>query len=119
LCPYDITRLALAVITCAGLAHPVLIRDQHTQDSPGYDAAALFRAECDRPLRAPPGRAAVLAYRADLAAVRKFTAMHATGVGMSPHRISDRVLAVSELAANTFRYTSAGGLLSIGRRGES
>jgi hypothetical protein len=106
LCPYDITRLALAVITCAGLAHPVLI-------------AALFRAECDRPLRAPPGRAAVLAYRADLAAVRKFTAMHATGVGMSPHRISDRVLAVSELAANTFRYTSAGGLLSIGRRGES
>jgi hypothetical protein len=89
LCPYDITRLALAAITCAGPAHPVLIRDQHTQDSPGYDAAVLFPAECDRPLRAPPGRAAVLAYRADLAAVRKFTAMHATGVGMSPHRISD------------------------------
>lgn len=35
MCPYDIARLAPALITCAGLAHPVLIRDQHAQHSPG------------------------------------------------------------------------------------
>lgn len=113
LCPYDIARLAPGVITCVELAHPVLIRDQAAQRSPGYDATAVFPAECDRPLRAPPGRAAVLAYRADLAAVREFTAVHARGAGMSPPRVCDLVLAVSELAANTLRYTSAGGVLSI------
>ncbi len=119
LCPYDIARLAPAVITCAGLAHPVLIRDHHAQGSPGYDAAAVFPAECDRPLRGPPGRAAVLAYRTDLAAVREFTAGHARGAGMSADRVCDLVLAVGELAANTLRHTSAGGVLSIwAARGE-
>jgi anti-sigma regulatory factor (Ser/Thr protein kinase) len=119
LCPYDIARLEPAVITCAGLAHPVLIRDQAAQRSPGYDAAAVFPAECDRPLRAPPGRAVVLAYRADLAAVREFTAVHVRGMGMSPDRARDLVLAVSELAANTLQHTSAGGFLTIwAARGE-
>jgi hypothetical protein len=75
--------------------------DEPRGTGPGYDPAVLFPAECDRPLRAPPSRASVLAYRADLAAVRTFTAMHASGAGMSPHRVSDLVLAVSELAANT------------------
>ena len=44
MCPYDVTRLAPAVINCAGLAHPVLIRDQATQPNPGYDAAAVLPA---------------------------------------------------------------------------
>lgn len=113
LCPYDIARLAPAVITPVELAHPVLIRDQAAQRSEDYDAAAVFPAECDRPLHAPPGRAAVLAYRADLAAVREFTAVYARGAGMSPPRVGDLVLAVGELAANTLRHTSANGVLSI------
>lgn len=113
MCPYDVTRLAPAVITCAGLAHPMLIRDQATQPNPGYNAAAVLPAQCDPPLRPPPDRAAVLAYRADLAAVREFTTAQARSAGMSPLRIADLVLAVGELVANTLRYTGAGGVLSI------
>ncbi len=74
--------------------------------------------ECDRPLPAPPDGVAALAYRSDLAALRAFAARHAASLGLAADRVADLVLAVGELAANTFRHTDRGGVLAIWATGD-
>ena len=113
LCPYDRARLPPAVIADAERTHPVLIRDGHPQRSRAYPKAGVFPAGCDQPLPGPPGRAATLTYRDDLARVRAFAAEHARRAGLPTSRTRDLVIAVSELAANTWRHTDAGGTLHI------
>lgn len=66
-----------------------------------------------RALSTPPDDAEVLRYRANLAEVRKFTAARALRAGLPPGRANDLVIAVSELAANTWVHTSGPGTLTI------
>src|SRR5690349_15887375 len=61
----------------------------------------------------PPDHAEVLQYRANLAQVRKFTAARALQAGLPPGRANDLVIAVSELAANTWVHTGGPGTLTI------
>jgi anti-sigma regulatory factor (Ser/Thr protein kinase) len=118
LCPYDVTRADGSIAASASLTHPMLIRDGTAQPSPGYDATAPLPAECDGPLDAVPGHAAVLAYRDDLRRVRAFVTEHASSAGAAPRRVGDLVLAVGELTANTHRHTSSGGTVSIWATGD-
>ena len=67
----------------------------------------------DRPLGTPPADAQVLRYRADLGSVRAVTAAAARQAGLLPRRATDFVLAVSELAANTFAHTKGPGTLIL------
>jgi anti-sigma regulatory factor (Ser/Thr protein kinase) len=113
LCPYDRTRLAPGVITGAEHTHPVVITGGRSQPSRDYLRAGVFPAGCDRPLPRPPRRAATLTYRDDLAGVRAFAAGQARRAGLTASRTRDLVIAVSELAANTWRHTDAGGVLHI------
>jgi anti-sigma regulatory factor (Ser/Thr protein kinase) len=113
LCPYDRTRLAPGVITGAEHTHPVVISGGRSQPSRAYPRAGVFPAGCDRPLPRPPRRAAALTYRDDLAGVRAFAAGQARRAGLTASRTRDLVIAVSELAANTWRHTDAGGVLHI------
>jgi anti-sigma regulatory factor (Ser/Thr protein kinase) len=113
LCPYDRTRLAPGVIADAEHTHPVLITGGRSQPSRAYPEAGVFPAGCDRPLPRPPARAAVLTYRDDLAGVRAFAAGQARRAGLDASRTRDLVIALSELAANTWRHTDAGGTLHI------
>ena len=113
LCPYDRARLAPGVIDGAERTHPVLITGGRSRPSRSYPGAGLFPAGCDQPLPSPPGRAAALAYRDDLAHVRAFAAAQARLAGLPADRTRDLVIAVSELAANTWRHTDAGGTLHI------
>jgi len=113
LCPYDRARLPPAVIADAERTHPVLIRDGHPQPSRAYPKAGVFPAGCDQPLPGPPGRAATLTYRDDLARVRAFAAEHARRAGLPTSRTRDLVIAVSELAANTWRHTDASGTMHV------
>jgi len=64
-------------------------------------------------LGSPPDDAQVLRYRADLSGVRAFTAAAARQAGLLPRRATDFVLAVSELAANTFAHTKGPGTLIL------
>jgi anti-sigma regulatory factor (Ser/Thr protein kinase) len=91
----------------------MLIRDGSAQPSVAYDAAAVFPAECDGPLTPAPDDAAVLAYLDDLHMVRAFVAEYASGAGVDQRDAGDLVIAVSELAANTYSHTRARGRLSI------
>lgn len=113
LCPYDRARLAPGVIADAGRTHPVLITGGRSRPSRSYPGAGLFPAGCDEPLPSPPGRAAALTYRDDLAHVRAFASAQARRAGLPAGRAQDLVIAVSELAANTWRHTDAPGTLHI------
>jgi anti-sigma regulatory factor (Ser/Thr protein kinase) len=73
---------------------------------------------CKRALPRPPVDAETLGYRDDLRPVRNFVASRARGAGLAPPRISDLVLAASELAGNTLRHTGSGGTVQVWRTGE-
>jgi anti-sigma regulatory factor (Ser/Thr protein kinase) len=113
LCTYDSARLDPGIIRGATATHPVLIRAGRARPSASYDARTVFPDEWDRPLSSVPDGAATLAYQADLASPRAFAARQAASNGLSPDRVLDLVLAVGELASNTFRHTGAGGVLAI------
>jgi len=113
LCPYDRTRLAPGVLADAERTHPVLITGGRSRPGRSYPGAGLFPAGCDQPLPSPPARAAALAYQDDLAHVRAFAAARARRAGLPADRARDLVIAVSELAANTWRHTDGGGTLHI------
>jgi anti-sigma regulatory factor (Ser/Thr protein kinase) len=52
-------------------------------------------------------------YSGDLRPVRSFVTSRAACAGLTPSRIPDLVLAISELAANTVRHTDGGGTLQV------
>ena len=113
LCSYDGAQLDPAIIRSAMSTHPVFVADGTAEPSHAYDGGSVFPDEWNQPLRRPPDGAAALAYRADLASVRAYAASQATSLGLPPDRVLDLVLAVGELAANTFLYTDADGVLTI------
>ena len=117
LCSYDSAQLDPAIIRSAMSTHPVFVAGGTTAPSPAYDAGRVFPDEWNQPLPSPPDGAAVLAYQADLASVRAYTASEATSIGLPPDRVLDLVLAVGEIASNTFLHTDAGGTLAIWTEG--
>jgi anti-sigma regulatory factor (Ser/Thr protein kinase) len=118
LCTYDRAQLDPGIVRSVMSTHPVLHREGRTEPSSEYDARSVFPAEYDRPLPNPPDEAATLPYRGDLSALRAFAARQATNLGLRQDRVLDLVLAVGELAANTFRHTDAGGVLAIWSAGD-
>ncbi|HEY2505333.1 MAG TPA: anti-sigma factor RsbA family regulatory protein [Streptosporangiaceae bacterium] len=135
LCAYDAT-LGPAATRAAGHAHHALLRDGRWQVGqlaserqaawPGeFDGerqvdAADLRVDGDvadgqDPAALPrlPEPAATLRYREDQAAVRAVTAQRARAAGLSPDRVTDLVIAVGELAANTLAHTRGSGTLAI------
>jgi anti-sigma regulatory factor (Ser/Thr protein kinase) len=65
------------------------------------------------PLVCPSADARTIAYRDDLAAVRRFAEAQARRAGLPPSRTLDLVIAVNELAANTLDHTAGPGTLTI------
>lgn len=111
LCPYDV-RLGTGLIANVERTHPALIQDGRRWPSSTY-AAGTVPDECDRPLSTPPSSAEILRYRDDLAGVRHFVASRAQRAGLPPRRVGDLVIAVGELAANTFAHTSGPGTVTL------
>jgi anti-sigma regulatory factor (Ser/Thr protein kinase) len=115
ICTYNVAGLEPDVLAHARRTHPHLV--EH-----GEAAAHEFQREIpgDEPLPEPAGEPEELRFRlGDLVRVRDFTTTRATAAGMSPRRVADLVLAVDELATNTLRYTSSGGVLRMWREGGS
>jgi anti-sigma regulatory factor (Ser/Thr protein kinase) len=82
-----------------------------------YLGPAALPPRCNRPLPSPPAHAEALGYRDDLRQVRRFVASRAKCAGLTPSRIPDLVIAISELAANTVRHTG-GGTVQVWRTSE-
>jgi anti-sigma regulatory factor (Ser/Thr protein kinase) len=102
-----------ADIACAEQTHPLLVDGGRERPSARYAGLGVLPPGCDAPLAPPPPSAAQLRYREDLRAVRDLVAGCAARAGLSPGRVTDLVLAVSEVAANTLRHTGGSGTLCI------
>ncbi|HEY5985342.1 MAG TPA: sensor histidine kinase, partial [Streptosporangiaceae bacterium] len=112
LCPYAQTGLPASVLSDAEHTHPVLVRgDGESERSAAYLGPTRLPRRCEQALPDPPPDAKVLPYDADLRPVRALVASEAVKAGLPDPRVSDLVLAVSEVAANTLRHTPAGGVL--------
>jgi anti-sigma regulatory factor (Ser/Thr protein kinase) len=115
ICPYDRTRLPRSVMADAACTHPALIKGRRQTASARYLGPPDLPPRCNRTLPRPPARAEELGYGEDLHPVRRFVASSARSAGLTPLRIPDLVLAVSELAANTLRHTGGGGTVQVWR----
>jgi anti-sigma regulatory factor (Ser/Thr protein kinase) len=113
LCPYDSAGLPGSVIADAVRTHPAVIKDRQETASAGYLGPPDLPPRCTRALPRPPAHAETLGYHDDLRPVRSFVASRARCAGLTPSRISDLVLAVSELTANSLRHTDGGGTVQV------
>jgi anti-sigma regulatory factor (Ser/Thr protein kinase) len=112
LCAYDAVGLGAAVIAQAERAHPVLMRNGNVTRNLGF-AGAWPSAAADRPLASPPAGIRVLTYREDPGAARRFARQMAAAAGLAEPRLTDLVIAVGELAANTLRHTRGSGSVRV------
>ncbi len=117
LCPYDSARLPRWVVADSASTHPSIVTDLREAANADYLSPPGLPARCEQPLPPPPGHAEVLDYRDDLRSVRVFVTSRAEQAGLDPARTADLVLAVSELAANTLRYTDSSGTVQIWQTG--
>jgi len=108
-CPYDAGGLAPSVVGGAECTHPAFVRNGRTQQASGYAGQGVVPAECEDPLPAPPADAEAIGYEASLRLVRHLVADHGTALRMADERITNLVIAVGEITANTLRHTQAGG----------
>jgi anti-sigma regulatory factor (Ser/Thr protein kinase) len=114
LCPYDITTLDEGVLHEACASHPTVVADGHRSESAAYRTGDALLAPFDLPLAGPDGPAEVMAYdRATLSEVRAAVARRAGAAGLPPERVSDLVLAVDEVAANSVRHGGGNGVLRV------
>jgi anti-sigma regulatory factor (Ser/Thr protein kinase) len=113
LCPYDSARLPRWVVAGSASTHPSFVTDQREVASAGYLSAPGRLARWERALPPPPAQAEALGYRDDLASVRGFVASRAEQAGLVSSRVSDLVIAVSELAANTVRHAGSVGTVQV------
>jgi anti-sigma regulatory factor (Ser/Thr protein kinase) len=113
LCLYDSTRLPALVLADAACTHPAIIKDRQETASATYLAPPDLPPRTNLTLPRPPARAETLAYSHDLRMVRSFVTTMAERAGLSPPRVSDLVIAISELAGNTLRHTPGGGTLQV------
>jgi anti-sigma regulatory factor (Ser/Thr protein kinase) len=114
-CPYDSADLPGWVIADAASTHPAVIKDGKATASASYLGPSDVPPRCNQALPRPPAHAEALGYRDDLGPVRNFILSRAKRAGLTPPRIPDLVLAISELAANTLRHTDGGGTLQVWR----
>jgi anti-sigma regulatory factor (Ser/Thr protein kinase) len=81
--------------------------------SPDYAVPSRPPPNRGLPLPTPMNNAVYHTYRTDLSQVRALVLQHARQAGLTESRANDLVLAVSEVAANTLRYTHAPGTLAL------
>jgi anti-sigma regulatory factor (Ser/Thr protein kinase) len=112
LCPYGLAGLDPGVLAGVRRTHPVLMRAQGTESSPDFAGDDRLAVDQD-PLPAPPGGLTVLTYRDEPAAARGFVRERAGAAGLAEPGLTDLVIAVGELAANTLRHTAASGTIRV------
>lgn len=113
LCVYAADGLADSDTGTVRRTHPEILTDGRQQASSSYAGTGDIAHAFERPLPAVPDTAEVISYRSDLRPMRRLVQNHAGRTGLSGDRVSNLVLAASELGANTLRHTSGGGTLRV------
>jgi anti-sigma regulatory factor (Ser/Thr protein kinase) len=110
-CLYDAARLPGAVLDDGACTHRWQAgAGAAVRPSPAYAGPGRIPAGCALPLPSPPPDAEIVDYSSDLRSVRTMVKMVGRRAGLDPGRVTDLILAVSELAANTLRHTGKAGI---------
>jgi len=112
LCPYNVAELPGSVISDVRSTHPTLRTGDEELASEAYLGPADVPASLGQPLLAPDS-AQALSYEHDRRPVRSLVAAVAGRAGLAAPRCTDLVIAASEVAANTLRHTSGGGVVRL------
>jgi anti-sigma regulatory factor (Ser/Thr protein kinase) len=111
LCPYDAAALAPAVLAEAMRNHPAVLQAGHVRPNGSFAGPEI--REQDDPLPDPPPDSAVLIYRDEPGSARDFVRNWAKAEGLREPKVTDLVIAVGELAANTLRHTDGTGSVRV------
>jgi anti-sigma regulatory factor (Ser/Thr protein kinase) len=110
-CPIDVAALAPETVSAAVRCHPDVRTGGATQVNAAYAGVDPLALLSD-PLPAAPRDAAVFRFtERNLRALRTHVAAAAAALGFGLHRTGDVVLAVDEVATNSYRYGGGGGTL--------
>jgi anti-sigma regulatory factor (Ser/Thr protein kinase) len=113
LCLYNAADLPESAIGLACSTHPTLLSDGRERASIRYLGPAGFPDRLDEPLPPPPVSADALNYGRDLRPLRALVTAGAQRAGLDASRCMDLVIAASEVAANTLRHTTSGGVIRV------
>lgn len=117
-CPYSAADLPEPVLADAACLHQWEFGAGAVVPSAAYAGPDSTPTLCRLPLPAPAADAEVIEYRSDLRAVRAMVTRAGHHAGLQANRVTDLVLAVSEVAANTLRHTRAGGVALAWQAGD-
>jgi anti-sigma regulatory factor (Ser/Thr protein kinase) len=116
LCPYDQSALDRSVLDQAHCTHPVLTTDGARHYSRTYLPPGAGPGPFDDELPQPPVDPDELGFhRHGLREARMFVSERAKRAGLPAERITDLVLAVSELASNSVLHGGGGGTVRVWR----
>jgi len=110
ICPFAAASLPPPALSEAARAHPWLLQQDAVVPNSQYSAESTTPEAMGMPMPEVPAGADVVRYSTDLRPVRAMVTMACQRAGLSAMRATDMTLAISELAANTLRHTSAGGI---------
>jgi anti-sigma regulatory factor (Ser/Thr protein kinase) len=118
LCPYDAAMLGPDALDTAHDTHPLVADDEGTRPTPRYQGV-VGRALLAEPLPPPPARSReVLFDSTPLGSLRRHVEEVAVAAGLDQLAIRDIVLAVDEVATNSQRHGSGGGVVASWLDGE-
>jgi anti-sigma regulatory factor (Ser/Thr protein kinase) len=110
LCPYNAITLPRSVLADAGRAHRWQFGGHEVAPNAEYEGPGAIPARCQVPLASPPPDAEAVEYRSDLRPVRALVTAAGERAGLAAAQVTDLMIAVSEVAANTLRHTRSGGV---------
>jgi anti-sigma regulatory factor (Ser/Thr protein kinase) len=115
LCPYDTTRLDDDVLAGAEHNHPLVDRNgEHSHSASYADPATSATGPFEGDLAPPTDDTTDLVFTVrDLGGVRRMVADAAHRVGLAPERVSDLVIAASEVATNSVRHGGERGWMRV------
>jgi anti-sigma regulatory factor (Ser/Thr protein kinase) len=114
MCPYDVDALEPEVVEAARRTHPQIVDGDQGSASRSYLAPQSAPSPFEGQLPAPSVDPDVLGFSASqLADVRRFVADRARRAELDDGRVSDLVLAASELASNSVRHGGGTGTMRV------
>ncbi|MFF0491472.1 anti-sigma factor RsbA family regulatory protein [Nocardia sp. NPDC004068] len=117
-CPYDTTTLDDVAVADARRTHPEIWAAGRRYDSPDYEPDAVVDRYNQRLFAFDDLPDLVVAAPADVARARHTAADRALGLGLSPRRVPDLELIVTELATNSLEHTDGHCELRLRREGD-
>jgi anti-sigma regulatory factor (Ser/Thr protein kinase) len=114
MCPYDTTAVDAAVVAEAHRNHAHISDETGHRESPAFQGGPAAARGLAKPLPEPTTEVTAASFeRTSLRSLRQLLYATAARAGMTPKRMADLVLAVSEVANNSLRHGGGSGAVRL------